>query len=106
MARARKNLDQMKADRAARMGSMDSDNSMGQISMKLDDGGDDAVDSSSIPDNIVRRFVRAKRLADDPRTDPGTAQNAQKHVDKMRAEYPGIDNHPDSGLYEMFKRFL
>ena len=107
MARYRKNLEKMKADRAGTMGSIDSDNSMGQIPMKLDgDEVEAAADPSDIPDNIVRRFVRAKRMADDPRTDPGTAQNAQKHVDKMRAEYPGIDDHPDSGLYEIFKRFL
>ena len=72
----------------------------------VDDGATDEAPSVEIPDAVVRRFVRAKRLADDPRTAKGDAANAQRKVDKMREEYPGIDNHPDLGLYEAFIRFL
>lgn len=61
---------------------------------------------SDIPDSIAMRFARVKRLADDPRTFKGEAKNAQKKVDQMRKEYPGIDNHPEVRLYETFRRFL
>ena len=96
-----KQLDDMKAARAERGGE-------DQISLQLSDGGmsADPTSSQEIPDTVVRRYVRAKRMADDPRTDSGSAQNAQKKVDKFRAEYPDIDNHPDIGLYESFNRFL
>ena len=61
---------------------------------------------SDIEDRIVRRYASTKKLADDPRTPKGEAENAQKKVNQMRRKYPGIDNHPDVRLYETFRRFL
>ena len=66
-----------------------------------------SMDSGSdIEDRIVRRYASTKKLADDPRTPRGEAENAQKKVNQMRRKYPGIDDHPDVRLYETFRRFL
>jgi len=94
-------LQQMKADRG--------ENPEGQIPLELTDGeSSPASDYDSMPDRDVKRFVLAKRLAEHPSTDEGTASSAEAHMERLRAKYPGIDDHPSviEDLYEIFKRFL
>ena len=93
-ARLRAKLDDLKKQRAMELPPPEE---MSNVSM---DSGSD------IEDRIVRRYASTKKLADDPRTPKGEAENAQKKVNQMRRKYPGIDDHPDVRLYETFRRFL
>lgn len=103
-ARIKKQLDDLKKQRSMNLPPIDEPSNAIGIPMK-----DDAdVESSDVkvPSAVVRRFAKAKKIADDPRTATGDAENAQRKVDKMREEYPGIDDHPDIKLYEAFMRFI
>ena len=93
-ARLKAKLDDLKKQRAMELPPPEE---MSNVSM---DSGSD------IEDRIVRRYASTKKLADDPRTPRGEAENAQKKVNQMRRKYPGIDDHPDVRLYETFRRFL
>lgn len=104
-ARIKKQLDDLKKQRSMNLPPTDEPSDVIGIPMK-----DDAdVESSNvkIPSAaVVRRFAKAKKIADDPNAAAGDANNAQRKVDKMREEYPGIDDHPDIKLYEAFMRFI
>lgn len=100
-ARIKKQLDDLKNQRSMNLPPIDD---VPALPMQ----GDADIKSSNVevPSAVVRRFAKAKKIADDPRTATGDAENAQRKVDKMREEYPGIDDHPDIKLYEAFMRFI
>lgn len=106
MNKYQRRLAQMKADRAA-----NTENPEGQILLQLTGDGSTSAEPNEpekIPEKTVKHFAKAKKLAEHPGTDEGTANNARAHMDRFRAMYPEIDNHPSvlNDLYEIFKRFI
>lgn len=98
-------LDDLKKQRAMNLPPIDEPSDAIGIPMQSD--ADVESSNVKVPSaDVVRRFAKAKKIADDPRAATGDANNAQRKVDKMREEYPGIDDHPDIKLYEAFVRFI
>lgn len=104
-ARLKTKLDDLKKQRSMNLPPIDEPSDAIGIPMK-DDADIESSDVKVPSAAVVRRFAKAKKIADDPRTATGDAENAQRKVDKMREEYPGIDDHPDIKLYEAFVRFI
>ena len=104
-ARHKAKLDDLKKQRSMNLPPIDEPSDAIGIPMK-DDADIESSDVKVPSAAVVRRFAKAKKIADDPRTATGDAENAQRKVDKMREEYPGIDDHPDIKLYEAFVRFI
>lgn len=122
MARARRNLDQMKADRAARMGGMDTDNPMGQISMNLDGGEaspEPTPEAIQLYANIVRKIrgnFGIKNQAEYDSLDAGAKITIDQAISAQASRLKKLKEFDESELkqralqsaqiYENFKRFL
>ena len=101
-ARIKKQFDDLKKQRSMNLPPID-----GVPALPMQNDADVESSNVKVPSaDVVRRFAKAKKIADDPRAAAGDANNAQRKVDKMREEYPGIDDHPDIKLYEAFVRFI